>query len=303
MQADKYYGPVAARYDEDRRRSRRWAREQQAVQNFVFSGPLLDVPVGTGRYLEIYHKKGIPFVGLDLSQDMLAQARKKYPGADLRQGSIFNLPFPAGAFDTAVCTRLFDWLYPDQLAHAIAELRRVARVLVVSIRYGEEGEGRVNYTHDLDKFLGLVKGLLVEGRMLTETTDSGTEEIFRLSRVQWSDVLEQFKYHGANQLEEIQRLTNEWTKLFGLRRVRLTERTPVHAEYWTSDELRAVINYMAAFVPQYVTDEPPRFDPKAPATLIRLGKQVVVLDGRRRINLWQNTPGRYPVFVINGQRQ
>lgn len=301
MQADKYYGDIARRYDQERCHTMRWAKEQIAVFDMIYGGSVLDVPIGTGRYVEIYRRRGAgSIVGVDISDDMLAQATLKYPGLNVMRGSIFKLPFPDKSFDNVVCTRLLDWLTPDDMARAIKELRRVARTLIVSIRHGKE-EIRINQTHDLATFYEVINGLHICMRRTTEVTRDGKEEIFRLREPWWSDVLAQFAYHGHTPAFELERLARFW--LGDTFRVQESD-VRISAEYWTGDVLGEIIDEMGARYDdglpdemRYVTSQPPRFA-AGPATILRARGTSIVLDGRRRINQWRTTPGRYPVLVL-----
>lgn len=70
----------------------------------------------------------IRFVGVDLSEDMLAVARQRLPeqsGVEWRLGKAEHLPLPSGRFDVVTCTNAFH-LVADQLV-ALSELRRVLR--------------------------------------------------------------------------------------------------------------------------------------------------------------------------------
>lgn len=299
MKADTYYGKRAANYDAERCHSLRWANEQRAVADMVFSGPVLDVPLGTGRYVGIYEEKGLKAVGLDISPDMIKEAKKRYPDLETTVGSIFSLPFPDQSFDGVVCIRLLDWLYPNEMALAVAELRRVARVVIVSIRYGPEEE-RVNYTHSLASFFAACQGLFICDRRVTEITRDGTEEIFRLRRPEWSDVVRQFRFHGHTPEHEMDRLACEWLGHINLRE----GATTVAAEYWSGEELGAVIDEMAAEhdwkaepVDHYRTNQKPKYL-NAPATILKARGRTLVLDGRRRINQWRKEAGLYPVLVV-----
>lgn len=301
MKADKYYGREATEYDAARCHSLRWAKEQQAVADFVFSGPVLDVPIGTGRYVSIYRQKGLEVVGLDRSTDMLAEARRNYPDLVLHHGDVRSLPFRDEQFGTVVCTRLLDWLYPDEMRQAVAELRRVANLIVVTIRHGTPGE-RVNYTHDLASFYEAIDGLFIEQRRVTEETQDGTEEIFRLRLPTWADALKPFAYPDSifhMPEDEINRLASEWTGRFWPRSITVTQESArVRSCYPTGAELGAVLDGMIKFDPRYETSLRPRHRTSAPATLLKVGEWTVVLDGRRRINQWRNQPGRFPALMI-----
>lgn len=75
-----YFGDVAARYDANRAGAK-WRAEQEAVREFLGriretlgDYSLVDIPVGTGRFLEFYREFDVAATGLDVSGDMLAEA-------------------------------------------------------------------------------------------------------------------------------------------------------------------------------------------------------------------------------------
>jgi ubiquinone/menaquinone biosynthesis C-methylase UbiE len=299
MRADSYYGARAKTYDDDRINTLRWAREQGAVADFVTQGPVLDCPLGTGRYIGIYRDKGLGFAGVDVSADMISVAREKHGEIEAHEGSIFALPFGDGAFATAVCTRMLDWFSPSDMRRAVRELRRVAESLVVSIRLGIERID-TNQTHDVSNWYEAIDGLYIADRRVTEEWHGDTEEIFHLRPPVWSDLIRQFEHHGHSPDLEMQRLACAW---FG--HVDLSPETcNLTAEYWTGDDLFSVIADMSAQhdetaeeCSRYITDLPPRY-PNHPVTLMRKAGRTVVLDGRRRINSWKDSTERHPVLLL-----
>lgn len=295
LNADKYYGPVATGYDADRCHSLRWAREQIAVSELVDRSPVLDVPIGTGRYVKIYRDKGFEVVGVDKSSDMLAEATRRYPCLDVRLGDIQSLPFSSNGFPIAVCTRLLDWLAPDDMTAAVKELRRVAEAIVVTLRHGEEGR-RVNYTHDLARFYGAIDGLHIEQRRVTEITDDGVEEIFKIRPPTWDDVLMQFEHHGHTPAFELQRMADSWKGVFWSDYFEM-EDFKVSAEYWDNKTIGAAIDAMVHANESYKTDLVPRAHDR-PITIMVVKNNCAILDGRRRANFWKLTPGRYPVLAL-----
>lgn len=305
MKSDRYYGPIATGYDAKRMHKPGWEKEQTAVADFVTLGPVLDCPVGTGRYLSIYQEKGLPYIGLDASKDMIAEALRKHPEAKtlLSEASILALPCEDQSFGTAVCSRLMNWLYPEDMAKAVSELRRVAREIVVSIRTGEEGkpQGRGNYTHRLANFYRAIDGLHIEERRTISTADDGTFEMFKLRAPTWDDVLKQFEQHHDSH-DAIIRLSRVWTERYGIEDVDLSKGA-VKAEYWSHQQLGELIDHMAQF-PRVggqpnamITDAKPRYT-QFPATVFRTKGHTAMIDGRRRSNQWRKRPGLYPVLVV-----
>lgn len=294
---DKYYGRAVTEYEAARNRSRRWELEQEAVDAFVELGPVLDVPIGTGRYCEGYKRKGLEVHGLDISDDMLNATRSQYPWVLLQQGNALELPWPAKTFGTVVCTRLLDWLDPHQMRKAVSELCRVADNVVLTIRHGKQ-ECRTNWTHELSSFYDAINGWHIAERRTTEETRDGIEEVMLLRKPRWSDVLAQLDWpdkERSHAADDLQRLGTEWMpKLPRLG----PDTASVLAEYWPGTELGRVIEVMAKWNRSYRTDESPRFETKSPVTLLHWRKRCVVIDGRRRINAWSKSPDLYPVLRV-----
>jgi SAM-dependent methyltransferase len=291
MKADKYYGSAADNYEAGRRHTKRWAAEQECVEAMVTTGPVLDVPIGTGRYVPIYIAKGLKVTGLDISGDMLAITRRRHPDLELHQGSILELPFDNKSFATAVCTRLLDWLLPDQMAAAMRELRRVAHTLVVTIRHGKPGI-RVNQTHALADFEDTVSGMIIEGRRLTESTQDGTEEMWRVRQPSWDDVRRAFMWHRNDRTPEraMQRMTDEWIGRLLAQPVPIGKgAVSITCERWSPHHMCEALMGQYRHDSRYLLSDPkPRSETPFPVVLEAPGidgkPAQIVLDGRTRFN-------------------
>ena len=94
------------------------------------SGAVLDAGVGTGRNMPFY-PSGAEIVGIDLSRQMLARARKRQARlgvtAVLQQMDVTATDFPDASFDYAVATFLFCVLDAKQQLPALLELRRIVK--------------------------------------------------------------------------------------------------------------------------------------------------------------------------------
>jgi SAM-dependent methyltransferase len=85
---------------------------------------LLDVGCGTGLTLVLAAQRGAVPAGLDVSNPLLAIARRRLPGADLRIGDMEELPFGDGVFDAVVGVNAFQFA-----GDPVRALREAARVL------------------------------------------------------------------------------------------------------------------------------------------------------------------------------
>src|SRR5690606_9957281 len=123
--------------------------------------------------------KGLEFTGIEKSRDMLDIALARYPDADARLGSIFEMDFPGRSFGTVVCVRFLEWFPVEVTADIISGLRRFGRTLIVTINHGEEGEPEA-FTYDFGKFLSAIDGLFISGRRVTAKIPGITSEMFKL---------------------------------------------------------------------------------------------------------------------------
>jgi SAM-dependent methyltransferase len=63
---------------------------------------LVDIACGSGLAVRLADATGATVAGIDASADLVGIARERTPGADLRVGSMYELPWPDGSFDAAV---------------------------------------------------------------------------------------------------------------------------------------------------------------------------------------------------------
>ena len=215
--ANTYIGDKAETYDSKRTSSKKWRHEQNVVHRVLRSLPhgctLIDVPVGTGRFIELYRELGIVASGVDISNDMIARATEKAETLgfeiDLHQGSIFEIPAANRSFDCALCIRLLNWLNLADVELALRELSRVSnKFIVVGVRMKSDdvsflsrlkliGEGywRKNLSkkktmnritvHDKPSIQSIFARMEL-GQILSETIDAGmrgtTYELFLLEK-------------------------------------------------------------------------------------------------------------------------
>ena len=86
---------------------------------------LLDVGCGSGELCAQAAARGATVSGLDAAEGMIAIARRRLPGADLRVGPMEALPWADGSFDVVTGVNAFQ--FAADVAGALAEARRVAR--------------------------------------------------------------------------------------------------------------------------------------------------------------------------------
>lgn len=118
----------------------------------------------------------------------------------------------------------------------------------------------------------------------------------------WAEVLPIFFFHRDGVLA-IQRLTNRWTRIFGLSRVDIYKGIIKH-EIWSHERIGQTLVDMqkqsdAKKAGQVVlTDEKPRYL-EGPLVVVQTQGRAFIIDGRRRANVWRTMEGNYPVIIIS----
>jgi SAM-dependent methyltransferase len=89
---------------------------------------LLDIACGSGLAVRVAEGMGAAAAGIDASTELVDIARARAPGADLRVGSMFELPWVDGSFDAAVSINGIWGGCEPALVEAFRVLRPRARI-------------------------------------------------------------------------------------------------------------------------------------------------------------------------------
>src|SRR5579885_58266 len=122
---------------------RPWAELTLDEVNLASGDRLLDIACGTGIVARVAKERlgeGAYIVGIDVSPDMLAVARRAAPNIDWRQGNAAALPLQEGEqFNVVVCHQGLQF-FPDKPA-AVAQMRRAlvpGGTLAISTRRSDD---------------------------------------------------------------------------------------------------------------------------------------------------------------------
>jgi ubiquinone/menaquinone biosynthesis C-methylase UbiE len=133
---------------------------------------MLDVACGPGYGAGRAAASGATAIGVDFAPTMIAEARRRFPGIDFREGDGENLAFEDGSFDAVICA--FGLLHMPEPDKAIAEAHRVLR-----------SGGRYAFTvwaaPDWHEFLGLVLNA-VRGRSFARRRSVRSIPTIKLAR-------------------------------------------------------------------------------------------------------------------------
>jgi SAM-dependent methyltransferase len=101
-----------------------------------------DVGCGPGHVTAFLAGLGLDAAGIDLSGQMVAQARARHPNLEFSAGSMTALPAPDGSWDGLICFYALIHMIEDaDVRTALAEFRRVLAdggLLLLAVHAGEE---------------------------------------------------------------------------------------------------------------------------------------------------------------------
>ena len=118
-----------------------WRPQFEKFQNLLPAGRILDVGCGTGRDAILFTQAGYDYVGIDLSDKMLEQARRSVPRAMFRKMSMYSLDFPFHSFDGFWASASLLHVPKKNLGIVLAEIRKVVKPGGIGFFAMKEGEG------------------------------------------------------------------------------------------------------------------------------------------------------------------
>jgi len=155
----------------------------------VGDGRVLDAGCGTGRitaYLRSLHPS-LGIAGVDLSPEMLREARLAVPDVEFVEGDLAALPFGDASFDGVLAWYSTIHTPSGDLPTVFAELRRVVRPGGAVLLGFQAGSGERLITHAYGHDLDLVAYLREVDAVASGLTDAGLTVHTRLERGRRAD--------------------------------------------------------------------------------------------------------------------
>ena len=148
-----YHGKIAKNYELTRLKQDWWHDEIRILSKFLKLLPkginVLDVPIGTARFLSLYQENQMAVSGLDISRDMLSEAKRLrgdlLENCKIDIGDARNLPYANNSFNLIVSFRFLDGQVTFKDAKkVISEFCRVSKkyliLEVVAVPEGGDSE-------------------------------------------------------------------------------------------------------------------------------------------------------------------
>lgn len=136
--ADEYAAHV---YDELRHKPLDRALLDRLAARVSGLGPICDLGCGPGQVARYLRDQGAAAFGVDLSEGMLAQARRLNPDLEFHQGDMLALSDPDASWGGAAVFYSLIHIPRERVPQALAELRRVLRpggALLIAVHIGQE---------------------------------------------------------------------------------------------------------------------------------------------------------------------
>jgi ubiquinone/menaquinone biosynthesis C-methylase UbiE len=102
---------------------------------------VLDVGTGTAIFAQAFEQKGMEVAGIDINEQMVAEAKRFVPSGEFRTGSAEKIPFENQSFDLVFLGHVLH--ESDNPTLALAEAKRVGRkrIVVLEWPYMEQEKG------------------------------------------------------------------------------------------------------------------------------------------------------------------
>ncbi|MBA3757961.1 class I SAM-dependent methyltransferase [Candidatus Saccharibacteria bacterium] len=119
-----------------------WSQELELFKNLLPNGRILEVGAGGGRDAKSLIKLGYDYLGTDISDKLIAHARKKNPDGKFKQVSLYDLNF-SELFDGFWCSAVLLHVPKkriDEALQAITRNMKLGAIGFITIKQGN-GEG------------------------------------------------------------------------------------------------------------------------------------------------------------------
>lgn len=162
MESEKLY----AKYNEGKHWEQHPTIYALRFANFLkennFWGSIVDVGCGDGRDAEIFLQTGFDVLGIDNSETVILEARKKHPNLEFQIQNAENLSFKENSVGALYMINVIHYLKKEK---AIREILRVMKPGgYFFIHFNEEIRdkfGNIDYCHDAKEIMGLISDFAV----------------------------------------------------------------------------------------------------------------------------------------------
>ncbi len=116
-----------------------WRSQFENFNKLLSEGKIIDVGCGHGRDA-LFLNKQFKYIGIDISSELIEQARKLVPDADFRVMSMYNLDFPEHTFDGFWASAFFLHIPKSKIDDTLGKLKKVLKPNAIGFIAMKEGK-------------------------------------------------------------------------------------------------------------------------------------------------------------------
>ena len=205
-----YKGDIATNYESDRITESIWQQEQDWLSAFLQKIPdgsiLLDLPVGSGRFLDLYAAKEIKVFGYDISNDMISVSKQKLAGIKASHADIIlkvadaeKIELEQNSVDYVVCFRLFHLIPFVVIKQIIKEFYRISNKQVIIEVFNSSLVS--DQTSVVTKLKNVTSGFITKIKRIVSLSNADVEQTNPWLHIDnftysYNDILKEFKTAG-----------------------------------------------------------------------------------------------------------
>lgn len=124
---------------------------------------VLDLGCGNGRFYELVNKRTNSYTGIDISEKLIAEAKRKYPKATFKVADAAKLPFSENSFDKVLSIAVLHHIPSKKLQKKFfEEIKKILRpkgllILTVWDLWGNLRAKKLIFKYGFFKIIGLSK--------------------------------------------------------------------------------------------------------------------------------------------------
>lgn len=102
------YNKIASQWADKNNALGFWEEEYKIFKSYLANGAVIDLGCAGGKDSEWFEKNGYSYIGVDISEAMITEAKKRHPNSKFLQQDFYHLDFPQSSFDGfwSVCSLL-----------------------------------------------------------------------------------------------------------------------------------------------------------------------------------------------------
>ena len=135
------YSKIAKQWADKNHAPDYWRPEFEKFQTFLPKGKVIDIGCGTGKDAGFFVDHGYGYLGIDYSEAMLDEARKRAPGVDFRHMDMFHLAFPSSSFDGFWAAASLLHISKEKLPEVLVGIKKIIKPGGIGFVSVKEGSG------------------------------------------------------------------------------------------------------------------------------------------------------------------